>query len=308
MTSLNRTPLAAINFDDGNGKHLRVYYQAPNGDIKEAFYDSSLGGSGWHPRPENTVGRGKLNTGIAATVWASGTQIRIYFLGEDDKIVERMYTGGSSGWTNGGMTGRYQAAPYSRLGAVSFRNGEHIRVYYQDSANKLREAIYRSTQGWTEGTDKLPVALAGTAIGAGTNPNGNGQLWVYSQASNLKLQEYWYDNTSWSQGGFSSNKVYPPQAGISAALYSDPVKIRVLSVDQNNRICATAWDGGWSATQELAESTITLTDLALISVAGGGQPAAALRLYYQNFGTRIAELLSQDGNNWSVSQSNVAGP
>ncbi len=58
-----------------------------------------------------------------------------------------MYTGGSS-WSNGGMTGKYQAAPYSRLGAVSFRNGEHIRVYYQDSANKLREAIYRSVHSY----------------------------------------------------------------------------------------------------------------------------------------------------------------
>ncbi|TFK66688.1 fucose-specific lectin [Pluteus cervinus] len=310
MTSLTRTPLAAIHFNDDSGKHIRVYYQAPNGDIKESFYDDSL--SGWHPRPENTVGHGKLNTGIAALVWGKGTQIGVYFLGDDGSIVERLYSAGTSGWTNGGMTGRYHAAPYSRLGALSIRNGQDIHIYYQDTNNKLREFIYRVPQGYLEGTDKLPVALAGTAIAAVANPNENGQFWVYFQATDLKLQEYWCNNNSWNQFALhNSNQVYPPQAAIAAVAWSNPAKTRLLSVDQNNKICTTAYDatGTWSPTQELAESTITLTDLALISAAGGSQSAAAqpaLRLYYQNFGARISELSSQDGDNWSVSQSNIA--
>lgn len=71
---LNRTPLACIAFDDGNGKHLRVYYQDVQGTIKESFYDD---GSGWTTRaPGDVVGKGRLNTGISACCWANGTQVR----------------------------------------------------------------------------------------------------------------------------------------------------------------------------------------------------------------------------------------
>ena len=69
---LNRTPLASIVFKDGNGTHIRVYYQDEDGNIRETFYDD---GNGWALREGDIVGVGRLNTGIAATVWNNGTQV-----------------------------------------------------------------------------------------------------------------------------------------------------------------------------------------------------------------------------------------
>lgn len=71
-TILNRTPLASISFKDGNGDHIRVYYQDEAGNIRETFYDD---GNGWALREKDIVGVGRLNTGIAATVWNNGTQV-----------------------------------------------------------------------------------------------------------------------------------------------------------------------------------------------------------------------------------------
>ncbi|TFK72403.1 fucose-specific lectin [Pluteus cervinus] len=304
MASLNRPPLTAIKFDDDDGKHIRIYYQSPDGDIKEAPYDQH---SGWSSRPENIVGCGKLNTDIGATCWANGAQIRVYFLNEEGRIIE----------TDGRMTGKYHAAPYSRLGAVNYQNGKHIRVYYQDTSNKLREAIYRSNRGWTEGTSTLPVALPGTTLATATNPNDNGQLWVYFQTNELELQEYWYkpspfldlvdisyairynaSTPGFHRGDFRTDKIYLPGAPISAAMWNDPVKIRVLTVDETNKLCVTAWDGGWAPTQELTESA-AVSDLALISVAGSTEPPSPLRLYFRNSDAGITEFASQDGTNWS---------
>jgi hypothetical protein len=69
---LNRSNLATIGFVDGNGDHIRVYYQDAEGYIRETFYE---GGRGWARRDKDVVGKGKLNTGIAAITWANGTQV-----------------------------------------------------------------------------------------------------------------------------------------------------------------------------------------------------------------------------------------
>jgi hypothetical protein len=69
---LNRSNLAAIGFADGNGDHIRIYYQDAEGYIREAFYDN---GQGWARRDGDVIGKGKLNTGIAAITWDKGTQV-----------------------------------------------------------------------------------------------------------------------------------------------------------------------------------------------------------------------------------------
>jgi hypothetical protein len=69
---LNGSPLAALSFADGNGAHIRVYYQATDGSIKETFYDDK---KGWALRSVDVIGKAKLNAGIAGCAWANGTQV-----------------------------------------------------------------------------------------------------------------------------------------------------------------------------------------------------------------------------------------
>jgi Fungal fucose-specific lectin len=73
MSLLNRTTLAATRFFDGNGLHLRVYFQYSTDDIKESFWDQAVG---WNIRGDGSVVNAKLNSPIAVVSWAAGTQVR----------------------------------------------------------------------------------------------------------------------------------------------------------------------------------------------------------------------------------------
>ena len=73
MSLLNKTGLASTRFFDGNGLHLRVYYQYTSDNVKETFYDASVG---WNLRNDGSVINAKINTPIAVISWASGTQVR----------------------------------------------------------------------------------------------------------------------------------------------------------------------------------------------------------------------------------------
>ncbi|TFK63747.1 hypothetical protein BDN72DRAFT_927190 [Pluteus cervinus] len=306
---LNRTPLAAIEFNDDNGKHIRVFCQSPQGDIIEVLYDQK---GGWKGPSKYIVGRGKLNTGIAAISSPDGKQIRVYFLDEHYRIVERLYKGhggsliggvsDSNPWTDGPLTGKFHAAPYSRLSAICLDKGDQFRVFFQDKSNKLKELVYKANQGWKESTSKLPTALAGTSIAAAHNPDheNNGK------------------DDKWKEGSFKSNKVYPPTCGIAVIMGCNPIKIAVVAVDENNMLVETRFDNGWKSTIDIRESTITDSDVALISLENlkGSQVQSAtsasastekfdLRLFFQPAGSNIGEMVSEDGSHWKLSHENV---
>ncbi|TFK65924.1 fucose-specific lectin [Pluteus cervinus] len=321
MQLLNRTPLAAIEFNDDNGKHMRVFCQSPHGDILEVLYDQK---GGWKGVSKYTLGQGKLNTGIAAICSSDGKHIRVYFLDEQSRLVERCYEGKSGGsvdtesspWTNGSLTGKFHAAPYSRLGAMCLNDGEQIRVYFQEKSNKLKEVVYKSGH-WTEGTHKLPTAFPGTDIAATHNPchEYRGQMWLYFQCPDLKLMEFWNNgkDDNWKEGSFKSNKVYPPTCGIAAIMSCSPIKIAVTAVDENNMLVVTRFDNGWKSTMDIGESTITDSDVALVCLGKGSQVQSTtstsndfdLRLFFQPSGSNIGEMMSQDGAHWKLTHENV---
>jgi hypothetical protein len=73
MSLLNRTGLSSARFVDGNGLHIRVFYQYTSDNVKESFYDATVG---WNLRGDGCVINAKINTPIAVISWASGTQVR----------------------------------------------------------------------------------------------------------------------------------------------------------------------------------------------------------------------------------------
>jgi hypothetical protein len=73
MSLLNKSAIASTRFTDGNGLHLRVYFQYTSDNVKETFYDASIG---WNIRGNGSVINAKINTPIAVVSWASGTQVR----------------------------------------------------------------------------------------------------------------------------------------------------------------------------------------------------------------------------------------
>ncbi|EAQ84487.1 predicted protein [Chaetomium globosum CBS 148.51] len=278
---LNRSNLGAIAFADGNGDHIRIYYQDAEGYIRETFYDN---GNGWAQRPEDVIGKGKLNTGIAAIAWANGTQ--------------RCYSGGAAGgWYDGALTrARFQAAPYSQVGAVPFSvDNADIRVYYQDNENKVAEAVLQpATETWVKGNLDLPPAIPGTSISAVSSANRpNQRVWVYYQLANTQPVEYVLQpQRGWVVGGYNPSGTFAPGAYISAVHWGD-YNINVFAVNDQNTVVRTAWTkaGSWQGTTAL-QTVITDAPVASIHV-----PTMAdwIRAYTQPSGQLISELGSNDG-------------
>jgi hypothetical protein len=297
---LNRTPLGAIAFDDGNGKHVRVYYQDTEGNVKESYYDQS---SGWTTRePNNIVGRGHANTRITGCQWNSGTAMRVYFIGPNGTIVERMYNGGAQGgWEDGALTGmKIKAATFSQIACVRHGNGpEFIHVLYQDTENKIREVVYTDASGrWAEGTTGLPTALGGSSIAVDSKPDGS--LWVYVQEQNNKISEWLYSHGSQPKRGAYSSDPLNPGCGISVALWGD-TQIRLMYVGENNKLKVTAWtNDGWQQPQVLADA-IPDSDVSVVNINGKGD----LRSYYQAQGGVISEYGATNSNNWTQMQKDV---
>jgi hypothetical protein len=71
MSLLNKTTLAATRFNDPK-LHIRLYYQYSDADVKESFWDQSIG---WNLRGDGTTVVSKINSPVAAISWASGTKV-----------------------------------------------------------------------------------------------------------------------------------------------------------------------------------------------------------------------------------------
>ena len=71
MSLLNKTTLAATRFHDPK-LHIRLYYQYSNADVKESFWDQSIG---WNLRGDGSTVVAKINSPIAVISWASGTRV-----------------------------------------------------------------------------------------------------------------------------------------------------------------------------------------------------------------------------------------
>jgi len=292
---LNQTPLAALSFEDRDGLHISVYYQDTEGNIRETFFNKARG---WHKRPKDIVGNGKLNTGIAAISWDNGTQIRVYFLSPKNQVVERVYSGGAGGeWTDGALTKgeTFIAAPYSKIAAVGFGSGlKELRVYYQDATNKVREIkLDVPKETWYDGTNNLPVAVPGTSISTMATTARPGQLlWVYYQLPDMKFVEWMMDPTdSWSLGGFTSQGTYAPGAYVSAVVWNN-IEIRVVAINDANKMTVTSYTANaWKETTEL-QIAITNSAVAAITLP---TTKDSIRVYYQPAGKLVGEKGSNNG-------------
>ncbi|CCX34725.1 Similar to Fucose-specific lectin; acc. no. P18891 [Pyronema omphalodes CBS 100304] len=299
---LNRTPLAACAFSDGNGAHIRVYYQDTEGTVKETYYDDK---AGWALRNPDVIGKAKLNTGIACCAWANGTQIRVYFIDANNKICERIYEGGAAGsWHDGtlSISHDFKAAPYSKLSCIGYDQYESLRVYYQDTSNKLRELIFDGSK-WKEGDNSLPTACSGSAISANAHKERQDR-WIYYQDVSMNPKEIWYDGSRWNNGGFNPTGVFSPCAGIKTAMWNNSgnSEIRNVSVSDDNMLRVTTYTGkAWTGTKDLTR-TITGSDVACVIVPGTNHWT---RVYYQAEGEKIAEYGSNDGQNWSLMQASL---
>ncbi|KAI0383273.1 hypothetical protein F5Y04DRAFT_278979 [Hypomontagnella monticulosa] len=281
---LNRSPLAAICFGGKDATHIRIYFQDPQGSIRETYFDSGIG---WHTRPENVI--------------------RVYFLAPDNQVVERCCTEGKTGtWTDGALTTNHQfmAAPYSQVGAVSFDSGlKEIRTYYQDTANKVCEVLFdNDTSAWFRGTNISQLAEAGTSISVIASASCPRRLLrIYYQLPNSKFLECIMNRGGhWFRGGFSPHDDYAPGSCLSALCSGSTEAVRVFGVNDTNRVTMAAeLKDGWRDLVKLL-TVIPGSVVAAIKVTAVGD---GIRVYCQSSGSTISEICSNDaGEHWFMSQ------
>ncbi|KAG0640183.1 hypothetical protein HOY80DRAFT_1000403 [Tuber brumale] len=337
-TMLVRSPLAAYGFSTGRTSYgIQVCYQNQKGDIEQSSYDYH---NGWTAGGHGSPGRANLNNGFAITGWDNGQEVielfivykfeeRVYFIGTEDKIVERCHRSDVAGWTNGELNNMFTAAHYSQLAALSFYDNDkilYIRVYYQDVDNLIHELGRDGAGGWYHG-HTFPAAIRGTSIACSEIPGRPFDRWLFYQKPDGTFIEYFkQDSIDWKEGKshwmliavslvpllsllikadpeFISHRTYDTGAYIACVSYNTDDH-RVFTIDNQNQLCVTSFntgDSSWSDTRTITDS-IPFSSVAAIPIAKSAQ---AVRIYFQDKGGQITEFGADDGDNYMVMQDPV---
>ncbi|KAL2891956.1 Fucose-specific lectin [Ceratocystis lukuohia] len=302
---LNRTPLAAISYQDDNGDHIRVFYQDMDGYIRQSFYDT---GKGWNERKNDIVGKAKLNTGIAAITWNNGKEIRVYFIGPENTIVERGSSGNNT-WYYGPLTKEnHKAAPYSKVAAVGYhaKSPAIMRIYFQDRSNKIIELVQRGDDfaSW-EKRSEFPTASPGTglAVTPYQGLDASSVYLYYQQASLMPTQLLLDDASAHTKGELAINGYYSLIASLAAVAW-DGEETRVVAVSDENKLTLTSIVHGEAhATEPLYPVVIPGSDVAVVRLRSA---PAHQRIFFQRYGSIITALGSDDnGETWKILEAGI---
>jgi len=258
--------------------HIRNYWQANDGGIRETRWDGSWAGG----TSRDSIGTAKLTSPLASIQWNNGSQIRVYYLDNNNIIQERCWQGSGS-WTTGALgQSRIQADPDSKIAATVW-NGPNIRIYYQKPNDPAIHEHCWGSSGWTAGST-LPAACTGSSLAA---INWDGHIRVYYQATDLQLREHCWDSGSWTVGAFKYSA--PFGTPLAAVTWTSQPQIRVYWANNSNQLVEGAWSGGWN------NSTV-LTDIIPNSSLGAVcWDNVQIRIYFQYVGYIIQEWVWSNG-------------
>ena len=116
---------------------------------------------------------------------------------------QRCYSGGKSGWYDGELTGKFTAAHYSNLAAMTFvaNAAPQIRVIYQHPDNTIRIYTREGEKAWIPGLT-VGTGIQGSSIACSYVPGGTWTRFVYFQKPDTTFVEYISkDLTGWTLGG-----------------------------------------------------------------------------------------------------------
>jgi len=274
-----RTPIAAVN----STNHLRVYTMDVSGAIRESQYEGQWTGG----QPDNVIARAKIYSPVAATS-KELTNIRVYYLSNDNKLQEACYDAGK-GWYGGALNhSNFAVAPYSKLAASFLAVGSalQLRVYAQQPDNTIQEYGYdNSSSGWQRMTN-LGAALPGSEIASTSYRTSKLCIRVYFQSTNHNLIEKCYDSAPWYTGGFSVQSAIPrcPIAATSFNASSNGVSLRVYYGTGGDRILEKGYDSSNWYDGGFSVNSIPGSEVAVINWGGGS--GINLRVYFQK-GTKV---------------------
>ncbi|KAH7905261.1 fungal fucose-specific lectin-domain-containing protein [Hygrophoropsis aurantiaca] len=180
---------------------LDVFYQSPSGSLLRSQNVDGLWTRGFNEPITDAV----RFTPLASVDWDSGEQaseftlIRVYYLDRDYVLQEYCYSEGSGWYARSIGSMNIIAAHSTRLAAVYYGPGCHIRIYLQEAGSLNITEVCHDDGRWFRG-EVLRSALEGTSIAAVTYLwDSNREIRVYFQKGDLSLSEYSHNRLGWNQ-------------------------------------------------------------------------------------------------------------
>ncbi|KAK6355848.1 hypothetical protein TWF718_000229 [Orbilia javanica] len=257
---------------------IKVFYQLESGEIASRHYD--IAEKQWNDAyaltavPVDAPYRPVIRTPLAAFQTADGN-IHLFYTSPsaDDvtryQLIEVVWEGTTAEESEPKpvlIDGRpVTVALYSNLGVVGYKpnkedndgNDIHLRVYYQETADKLnriQELQYTPTSGWSFGT-LLPIdphrPLLGTSIAFIDHNGHEPAIRGYYQDVNGRIREITYytedgKNWIWSHNDSMTFDKIPYRTALTAINPLNKLYECVFWVDNYNRLVHSRWtQHGW---------------------------------------------------------------
>ncbi|KAI0428598.1 fucose-specific lectin [Xylaria sp. FL1042] len=268
----------------------RVYYQDTEGVIREHIHRLE----GWTTTDMPTF-KAKPASPLAVVGWNSGAQIRVYCVSVEGYLEEWCYSPNQSRWLPGYLNqAKFPVAEASKLAAVCwYDNGPSIRVYAQDSENRIVEYI-NTDPSWTKRV-AVPAAQVGASMAAVCWEENGIRLRLYYQALNKTIKEHCSDaGGDWFSGDFATPEL-PPYTSVAAIAwpgYGAPVHVFFQDPDANISEFKHVQTWGYASTV-----VGPLRPGRRIS-ALQWESGAELRVYYQANDNKIREMACSNGSQW----------
>lgn len=239
---------------------------------------------------------------LGAVQWNdNGTEIRLYGPDQDLKKVLEYSWQRSDPWVQGETPA--ECSVTSRVAAVHWHKDDatHLRLYAQDTSNRIVEWCYDTGASWTKG-QTVSGAYPGTGIAALAlfNPKkDSAHLFLYYQAANNQIIELYWDGDT--RSGWVPSHAFQGAAqgtGIAAVYFLDednnPHK-RLYYQDTTGLIIEQCWDGGeWALGYTFSAAPVGNA----IAATHWWRDGSHVRLYYQSSPSEIIEWCYDTGSSW----------
>jgi len=149
---------------------------------------------------------GSVDHPLTSLSWENGKEMRIYYIDSNRTLQEYAYSEKKRRdcWYYGKLSKlKIILSPNSAFAAI--RLNDEIRIYYQNGSLGILQEVCKPplANSWAKGAHLAEAAESSKiAVIGWTNDDGN-QIRVYYQDTHLCLQEYCYNNVSWTKGAFN---------------------------------------------------------------------------------------------------------
>jgi len=143
------TGLAAIIYELGGTKAIRLYYQLVDRNLAEAGVDQ---GGQWFTRGDFKSNNSAATTHLAALSNGDNqnTRFQVYFIDPQNLLTVRFHNNGT--WGNEEKPLNTLTTPGSAVAIITAHDQNSLRAYYQDAdRNQIRELVREGTGNWTNG-------------------------------------------------------------------------------------------------------------------------------------------------------------